>query len=61
MSNVTAVVNPATEAAIAEVPIQGVEEADEAVARSLEAGPAWRAIAPADRARLLRRFAAQVE
>ena len=38
-----------------------MEETDAAVARALAAGPAWRAVAPADRARLLRRFAAQVE
>ena len=61
MSDVTVVVNPATEAPIAEVAVAGVEEADAAVARSLEAGPGWRAVAPADRARLMRRFAAQVE
>ncbi len=61
MSNVTSVINPATEATIAETPIQGVDEVDAAVARSLGAGPAWRAMAPADRARLMRRFAAQVE
>ena len=42
-------------------PSAGSEEADDAVARSLAAGPAWRAVAPADRARLLRRFAARVE
>ena len=57
----TSVVNPATDAAIAEVPVQWVEEADAAVARSLDAGPAWRAVVPADRGRLMRRFAAQVE
>jgi acyl-CoA reductase-like NAD-dependent aldehyde dehydrogenase len=61
MSDVTTVVNPATEAAIAEIPVQGVDETDAAVARSLEAGPAWREVAPADRGRLMRRFAAQVE
>src|SRR5664279_5037780 len=61
MSDTTTVINPATEAPIADVPIRGPEETDEAVARSFEAGPAWRAIAPADRARLMRRFAAQVE
>jgi betaine-aldehyde dehydrogenase len=61
MSEVTTVVNPATETAIRQVPQQGIEEADAAVARSVEAGPAWRSVAPADRARLLRRFAAQVE
>jgi acyl-CoA reductase-like NAD-dependent aldehyde dehydrogenase len=55
------VVNPATEEAIAEVPLAGVEEVDAAVARSAAAGARWRSVAPADRARLLRRFAAQVE
>ena len=57
----TTVINPATEAAITELPLAGVEEADQAVARSVAAGPAWRAVAPSDRARLLRRFAAEVE
>jgi acyl-CoA reductase-like NAD-dependent aldehyde dehydrogenase len=61
MNDVTDIVNPATETTIAEVPIQGVEELDGAVARSLEAGPVWRAVAPSDRARLMRRFALQVE
>ena len=55
------VVNPATEEVIAEVPLAGTDEVDAAVARSGPPGPAWRAVAPADRARLLRRFAAQVE
>jgi betaine-aldehyde dehydrogenase len=58
---VTAVLNPATEETIAELPEVGVEEADEAVARAWEAFPAWRAVAPADRARLLRRLAGLVE
>ena len=57
----TAVLNPATEETIAELPEVGVEEADEAVARAREASPAWRAVAPADRARLLRRLAGLVE
>jgi acyl-CoA reductase-like NAD-dependent aldehyde dehydrogenase len=55
------VVNPATEEPIAELEQAGVDEADEAVARAREAYPAWRAVAPADRARLLRRLAALVE
>ena len=55
------VVNPATEEAIAELPAAGVEETDEAVARARAAFPAWRAVAPADRARLLRRLAGLVE
>jgi acyl-CoA reductase-like NAD-dependent aldehyde dehydrogenase len=58
---VITVLNPATEEPIAELPEPGVEEADEAVARAKAAFPAWRAVAPADRARLLRRVAALVE
>jgi len=58
---VTAVVNPATEETIAEIPSAGVEETDAAVARARAAFPAWRAVAPADRARLLRRLATLVE
>jgi acyl-CoA reductase-like NAD-dependent aldehyde dehydrogenase len=55
------VLNPATEEPIAELEQAGVEEADEAVARARAAYPGWRAVAPADRARLLRRLAALVE
>jgi acyl-CoA reductase-like NAD-dependent aldehyde dehydrogenase len=58
---VTAVVNPATEETIAEVEARGVDETDAAVARAKGAFPAWRALAPADRARLLRRLATLVE
>jgi betaine-aldehyde dehydrogenase len=57
----TAILNPATEAVIAEVESAGVEETDAAVARAKDAFPAWRAVAPADRARLLRRLATLVE
>ncbi len=55
------VLNPATEEPIAELEQAGVEETDEAVARAREAYPAWRSVAPADRARLLRRVAMLVE
>jgi betaine-aldehyde dehydrogenase len=55
------VLNPATEEPIAELEQAGVEEADAAVARAKEAYPAWRAVTPADRARLLRRLATLVE
>jgi len=58
---VTVVLNPATEEAIAELESAGVEETDAAVARAKAAFPAWRAVAPADRARLLRRLATLVE
>ena len=55
------VVNPATEETIASLPSAGVDETDAAVARARAAYPAWRALAPGDRARLLRRVAALVE
>jgi betaine-aldehyde dehydrogenase len=58
---VTAILNPATQETIAEVDAAGVEETDAAVARAKEAFPTWRAIAPGDRARLLRRLATLVE
>jgi acyl-CoA reductase-like NAD-dependent aldehyde dehydrogenase len=51
------VVEPATEQVMAEVPSAGVEETDAAVARARGAFPAWRALAPADRAALLHRLA----
>jgi len=55
------VLNPATEEPIAELEQAGVDETDAAVARAKEALPAWRAVAPGDRARLLRRLATLVE
>jgi acyl-CoA reductase-like NAD-dependent aldehyde dehydrogenase len=55
------VVEPATEAVLEELPRAGAEEADAAVARARAAYPGWRAIAPADRARLLHRLADVVE
>ncbi len=55
------VVNPATEEVVATLDLVGVEETDAAVARAVEVGPAWRAVSPADRGMLLRRFADLVE
>ncbi|TCP41117.1 acyl-CoA reductase-like NAD-dependent aldehyde dehydrogenase [Tamaricihabitans halophyticus] len=55
------VVNPATEEVISRVPLASVAEADAAIARAHAALPAWRDTAPADRARLLRRFADAVD
>jgi acyl-CoA reductase-like NAD-dependent aldehyde dehydrogenase len=57
----TVVVNPATEETIAEVPAASAEEADRVVEAARRAFPGWRAVAPADRARLLRRLAGLVE
>jgi len=54
-------VNPATEQLLAELETAGVEETDRAVAAARAAFPAWRAVAPTDRARLLRRLAGLVE
>ncbi|HEU5266830.1 MAG TPA: aldehyde dehydrogenase family protein, partial [Jatrophihabitans sp.] len=61
MSDVFDVVNPATEEVVTQVRELSVEETDAAIARAAAAFPAWRAVAPADRARLLRRFAALVD
>ena len=55
------VVNPATGQVVDSVPLAGAEEADRAVARAAAAYPAWRAVSPADRGRLLRRFADLVD
>jgi betaine-aldehyde dehydrogenase len=55
------VINPATEETIVELESAGVDETDAAVAAANEAFPAWRAVAPPDRARLLRRLATLVE
>jgi betaine-aldehyde dehydrogenase len=56
-----AVINPATAQQIAELEEAGREEADHAVAAARAASPRWRAMAPNDRARLLRRLAVMVE
>jgi len=55
------VVNPATEETIATLESAGVDDADAAVAQAKAAFPAWRAVSPADRGRLLRRLATLVE
>ena len=53
--------NPATEQPVAELEQAGADETDRAVAAAKAAFPAWRAVAPSDRARLLRRLATLVE
>jgi acyl-CoA reductase-like NAD-dependent aldehyde dehydrogenase len=57
----TDVVSPVTEEVVASVAATGPEETDAAIARAAAAFEAWRAVAPGDRARLLRRFAAAVD
>jgi acyl-CoA reductase-like NAD-dependent aldehyde dehydrogenase len=61
VSTTLEVLEPATEAVLEEIPRAGVEEADAAVARALAAFPAWRDVAPADRAKLLHRLAGRLE
>ncbi|WP_129310081.1 aldehyde dehydrogenase family protein [Streptomyces sp. L2] len=55
------VLNPATEEVVAIVPAAAPEDVDAAVVRAARAQTAWAALAPADRARLLRRFADAVD
>ena len=60
-SSMHQVINPATEEVVAEVELAGASEADAAIARAAVAYESWRAVAPADRGRLLRAFAAAVD
>jgi len=55
------VLNPATEEVVATVPAATAADVDGAVVRATAAQAKWAALAPADRARLLRRFAAKVD
>ncbi|MER5566603.1 aldehyde dehydrogenase family protein [Streptomyces goshikiensis] len=61
MSDALDVLNPATEEIVAVVPAATRDDVDAAVARAAAAQRGWAAAAPADRARLLRRFAAVVD
>jgi acyl-CoA reductase-like NAD-dependent aldehyde dehydrogenase len=53
----TSVVNPATEQPVAEVDATDTTRTDALIETAADAFPAWRDIAPGERARLLRRFA----
>ncbi|HEX3783654.1 MAG TPA: aldehyde dehydrogenase family protein [Pseudonocardiaceae bacterium] len=53
--------NPATEQVIGTVELTSSADTDAAIERAHRAQPAWAALAPADRSRLLRRFAEAVE
>jgi acyl-CoA reductase-like NAD-dependent aldehyde dehydrogenase len=55
------VVNPATGQPVRTVRLASVEDTDTAIANAEAAGPAWRAVGPADRGMLLRRFAEVVD
>ena len=60
-SGTTLVRNPATGEDITRVPSLSESEVDAAIARAAAAFDMWRHVAPGDRARLLRRFAAAVD
>ena len=57
----TILISPVTEQEIGEVPSTSLEETDAAIERAQEAFAGWRAVAPGERARLLRAFAAVVD
>ncbi len=59
--NTLTIVNPSTEATVSSVTMLNVEETDRAIDRASTAALQWRVVAPADRARLLRRFAEVVD
>ena len=61
MSDTFTVINPATAQPVTEVAEASVADTDAAIERAQEAFPAWRDLAPGDRATLLRRFAAVVD
>src|SRR5437879_5610570 len=60
-ANTLEVLNPATEKPIARLDRAGVDETNSAVAKAKAAFPAWRAMKPADRARLMRKIAVKIE
>ncbi|TDW98817.1 aldehyde dehydrogenase [Kribbella sp. VKM Ac-2566] len=55
------VLNPATEKVIRSIELASEAEADAAIARAAKAFETWRDVTPADRGRLLRRFADAVD
>jgi len=59
--SVFTVLNPATEEPVTTVAQASEEQTDDAIVLAAAAQPAWRDVAPGDRARLLRSFAAVVD
>ena len=55
------VLNPATAQPVTDVALASLRDADAAIERAHEAFASWRAVAPGERAALLRRFAAVVD
>ncbi|MEU5852574.1 aldehyde dehydrogenase family protein [Saccharopolyspora shandongensis] len=61
MTTAHEVINPATGQVVTSVQLCSVDETDAAIARAVRAQRSWQALAPAERGRLLRRFAAAVD
>ncbi len=57
----TTLIDPATASQLTTLPRASLSETDAAIEEAHRAFPAWRAISPGDRARLLRRFATVVD
>ncbi len=57
----TSLIDPATATELTTLPRASLAETDAAILRAHQAFPAWRAVTPGDRARLLRRFAGVVD
>ncbi len=55
------VINPATEKVVRTIELASQQQADEAIERAAKAFETWRNVTPADRGRLLRRFADAVD
>jgi acyl-CoA reductase-like NAD-dependent aldehyde dehydrogenase len=61
MSTTLNIVNPATEKEFATVAVHDLDETNAAIDAAAKASPAWKKVTPADRSRLLRRFADVVD
>lgn len=61
MSTELKVINPSNEESVGTLELLDEQETDRAIERSKAAGVNWRGVTPADRARLLRRFAEVVD
>ncbi len=61
MTDTFTVVNPATAQPVTDVPLADEAETDAVIERAHESFASWRAVAPGERAALLRRFAAVVD
>jgi acyl-CoA reductase-like NAD-dependent aldehyde dehydrogenase len=55
------IINPSNEKIVTTVDTADIEQADRAIERAAKASRSWRAVAPADRAHLLRRFSEVVD